>query len=118
MLRKDKELLDWVGNTYNDYEKSIIKSYKDHGLEGFEYLNKENFIERIKNDDVFAEKWGVSVNRRELTLEERKKIYSDTHIPGFMVEENVWLESKLRAHNIPKQVITLKYNNKTIEIYE
>jgi hypothetical protein len=83
-------------------------------------LSKEQFIELIKTDSEFAETWEVSVNRRELTIEERKKIYSDIHIPGFMVEENVWLESKLKAHNIPKHVITLtlKYNNKTIEIYE
>jgi hypothetical protein len=81
-------------------------------------LSKEEFINSIKTDSEFAAKWGVSVNRRELTLAERKKIYSDIHIPGFMVEENVWLESKLRAHNIPKHVITLTHNNKTIEVYE
>ena len=126
----NKELLDWVEEAYKWYEAFISLSncvaLNPQAIrEGYapdiqDPISKEEFIERIKSDNEFAESSDISVNRRELTLEERKKIYSDIHIPGFMVEENVWLESKLKAHNIPKHVITLtlKYNNKTIEIYE
>jgi thymidylate synthase len=48
----------WDGDAYKNYEKSIIQSHKENGLEGFEYLNKESFIERIGTDDEFAKKWG------------------------------------------------------------
>ena len=48
----------WDGDAYKNYEKSIIQSHKENGLEGFEYLNKESFIERIGTDGEFAERWG------------------------------------------------------------
>jgi len=48
----------WNGDAYKNYEKSIIQSHKENGLEGFEYLNKESFIERIEIDNEFAKKWG------------------------------------------------------------
>jgi thymidylate synthase len=48
----------WDGDAYKNYEKSIIQSHKENGLEGFEYLNKESFIERIGTDAEFAERWG------------------------------------------------------------
>jgi thymidylate synthase len=48
----------WNGDAYKNYEKSIIQSHKENGLEGFEYLNKESFIKRIEIDDEFTKKWG------------------------------------------------------------
>ena len=48
----------WDGDAYKNYEKSIIQSHKENGLEGFEYLNKESFIERIGTDAEIAERWG------------------------------------------------------------
>jgi thymidylate synthase len=48
----------WDGDAYKNYEKSIIQSHKENGLEGFEYLNKESFIERIGTDTEFAKQWG------------------------------------------------------------
>jgi thymidylate synthase len=54
----DNDCHIWDGDAYKNYEKTIIQSHKENGLEGFEYLNKESFIERIETDDEFAQKWG------------------------------------------------------------
>ena len=54
----DNDCHIWDGDAYKNYEKSIIQSHKENGLEGFEYLNKESFIERIEIDNEFANKWG------------------------------------------------------------
>jgi len=107
----NKELIDWVGDAYENFEKQCIPGTGKK-------MSIGEFVNFIKTDSTFAKNCGVSVNRRELTLAERKKIYEDIHIPGFMVQEDVWLESKLIAHNIPKQAVSLTYNNKTIELYE
>ncbi len=48
----------WDGDAYKNYEKSVIKSHKENGLEGVGFLDKESFIERIQTDDEFAKKWG------------------------------------------------------------
>ena len=54
----DNDCHIWDGDAYKNYEKSIIQSHKENGLEGFEYLNKESFIERIEIDNEFAKQWG------------------------------------------------------------
>ena len=48
----------WDGDAYKNYQKSVILSHKENGLEGFDYLDKESFIDRIKIDSEFAKKWG------------------------------------------------------------
>lgn len=48
----------WDGDAYKNYEKAMIKSHAENGLEGNSYLDKESFIERIKTDENFAKKWG------------------------------------------------------------
>jgi thymidylate synthase len=57
----------WDGDAYKNYEKTLKTSIdkatqegilKDDDSEGYSYLSKESFIERIKTDDEFANKWG------------------------------------------------------------
>ena len=89
-------------------------------------LSKEQFIERIKTDSEFAETWEVSVNRRELTFEERCEIQIDKLDGMYSSEKNIFIHHSIDdvkritmdKNNIPKKVISLTYNNKTIEIYE
>ena len=40
---------------------------------------------------------------RELTIEERKKIYEEEFTSGMEVSNDIWLESKLATRNIPKR---------------
>jgi len=91
---------------------------------GVRQYGKESFIEKCKTDSEFSEKWGLKIEERELSLEERFNIYK----PGgkFSVfQENYPGTHKrndpndlLDAFNIPTKLITLTYNNETIEIYE
>lgn len=69
-------------------------------------------------DKTFSEKWGLKIEERELSLEERKSIYETENTNGIEVKNNHWLESKLKARNIPTKLITLTYNNEKIESYE
>ena len=45
----------WDGDCYRAYEILMI------GNEPSKILNKEEFINRIKTDDEFAKKWGVTI---------------------------------------------------------
>jgi thymidylate synthase len=40
---------------------------------------------------------------RELTLEERQKLYEDEFTPGIQVANDNWLNSKLTTRNVPKR---------------
>lgn len=48
----------WDGDAYKNYKKKIHEQQEKDGVQGYEHLTKESFIERIKNDDEFAVKWG------------------------------------------------------------
>lgn len=51
-------------------------SYYEHDSEeyNFEEYSKEEFIDRCKTNLEFSEKWGLRIEERELSLEEREKL--------------------------------------------
>jgi hypothetical protein len=104
MNKEQQELLDEV---YKNYEKSIIQSHKENGLEGFEYLNKESFIERIGTDAEFSERWGLKIEERELTWDESNEYYNNHQS----------LKVPYLGLKVPTKLITITYNEKTIESY-
>ena len=73
--------------------------------------DKEQFINRIKTDSEFSEKWGLKIEERELSDEEsvfyyEKELYSPLRI----------IDQKIPV--VPTKLITITYNNETIESYE
>ena len=82
------------------------------------HLTQEEFINKCKNNPEFSEKWGLKIEERELSLEERKRIYEIEYTNDIEVENNHWLESKLKTRNIPTKQITLEYNNEKTYCYE
>jgi len=81
-------------------------------------LSKESFINKCKTDSEFSERWGLKIEERELSLEERKSIYENEYTGSVEVPNNHWLNSKLTTRNIPTKQITITYNNERIESYE
>ncbi len=134
----NKEQQELVGEAYDNYLQHYHDEYNEeqkkiqknplHWME-IEYTNirpypKESFINKCKSDTEFSQKWGLQIEERELSLEERFNI----RYPGgkFSVfQENYPNTHKrndpnglLDAFDIPTKLITITYNNKTIESYE
>ena len=86
--------------------------------------SEQEFIERIKIDAEFAQRWGVVVTRRELSNNERMDYWFENNKPNRDVCDDVDSYKPPEQHkyfddvNIPKYSISLTYNNKTIEYYE
>jgi hypothetical protein len=110
-------------------EQIILDVYREHCLEQSKYLRHggtiQEFINKIKTDSEFSEKWGLKIEERELSHDERFRI----------AYKNLELRKKLEAQskmlhypdghnkvmddaNIPTRLITITYNDKTIESYE
>jgi hypothetical protein len=129
-------ILDHVKPTSKEYKRGQINAY----LEGkadrpFFYLSKEEFINKCKTDSEFSEKWGLKIEERELRLEERLEIadkfnpliredcLTKTHHPDEteelkLIYRHAWLDS-LGPNVVPqRKLITITYNDKTIESYE
>ena len=123
MNNEQRELLDEVyenylqhyDDEYNEEQKKIQKNPL-HWME-MRYTNirpypKEMFINKCKIDPEFSEKWGLKIEERELSLEERRKLanYDSVFISPMTVES--W-----DRNNIPTKLITTTKITK-IESYE
>ena len=86
---------------------------------------KEEFINKIKTDSEFSEKWGLKIEERELSWKERVEIARKTLSKEEFFEygnlspfTTPIITYWLNQNNIPTKLITVTYNNETIEIYE
>jgi thymidylate synthase len=61
--------------------------------------------------------YGFQVYTRELSWEERKKIYERDYTNGIEVQNDHWLESKLTTRNIPKRAISLMWNQRSVDTF-
>ena len=135
MSKEQQQIID---ETYENYckksESQFIPNFEDGTMtiispaSHYNFLSQEKFINKCKTDTEFSEKWGLTIKERELSLEERKNIWllknSDKpHLlyhPG-MVEKSHPLttpQNWFDEQNIPTKLITVTYNDKTIESYE
>ena len=135
MSKEQQELLDEVYKNYlnewtfekypNDgsvYNVDPIK-VKEHTKPQFEY--------RCKTDPEFSEKWGLTIKERELSWEERRDLLTPEQYDGTILENgqrtgfgyispftDKVIHYWMNLHNIPTKLITITYNDKTIESYE
>jgi len=61
--------------------------------------------------------YGFQVYTRELSTEERKKIYERSYTDGIEVQNDDWLESKLTTRNIPTRAISLMWNQRSVDTF-
>ena len=110
----NKEQEELVGEVYDKYTKKYV-GYDD-------VPSKELFLFEIKNNPDFSKRWGLKIEERELDLEERMDLINKMHLRSYSGWQN-WsveeMEDRMNNDwNIPTKLITITYNNKTIESYE
>ena len=83
--------------------------------------SKELFLFEIKNNPEFSERWGLKIEERELSLEERYNLIEEDKHTQFVNWQSLGtdrVKEVLDELNIPTKLITLTYNNEKIESYE
>lgn len=113
---KYNQIIDEVGQKYTKwwYDNAIPSSNGKPKLDGEGILTRGEFINRIKTDPEFSEKWGLMIEERELSLDERNDYYTSNYL-GLDCETH---EELNKLGDIPTKLITVTYNNETIEVYE
>jgi hypothetical protein len=104
-------------------EQIIVDSYENYckHFVGYDDIPKIDwFIQEIKNNKVFSERWGLKIEERELSLEERTKILiskSDNKKDFYDRNGRLIIEDELvlNESNIPTKLITITYNDKKID---
>ena len=112
-----------VDETYREYlieDAKVLPNMSKEKMTELGYkLSKEEFINRIKTNPEFSEIWGLKIEERELSLEERYDWYIQTHNKNLTRSSNQFdMDDVLNSNNCPTKLITLTYNNETIENYE
>ena len=83
--------------------------------------NRNEFIIESKTQPGFSETWGLKIEERELSLEERYGlIETDKHIKFLTWQSHGTdrIKELLDEQSVPTRLITITYNNETIEVYE
>ena len=115
MSNIDKQT-DLIGESYENYLTMTEPTFMGKNISLPEYIHW------IKTDDKFSRKWGLKIEERELRHKERIKMAWPIFFPDSK-DENVpdWWNVKgltMDEKNIPTKLITITYNNETIESYE
>jgi hypothetical protein len=94
---------------------------------------QEDFITECKTDPEFSERWGLKIEERELSWEERRDLLTPEQYDGTALNKyghkdcdfgdispftDKVIHYWMNLHNIPTKIITITYNDKTIESYE
>jgi hypothetical protein len=129
MNKEQQELLDKAYRKYADSHQYFVNGW----LHVIPMLHSnETFINECIIDTEFSEKWRLKIEERELSLDERAKLHPNTemfyNINGtFSIQNSIedsnfpdkdWLHEQFSRENIPTKLITITYNDKTIESYE
>jgi hypothetical protein len=123
--RYNRIIDDAYKNFKNNFPMKKSNPPKDYINSKGQLLTKEEFIDKCKTDNEFSERWGLKIEERELILKERVDIFNlkmikegiRTQIATVDVNEEYW-RSNLNEIDIPTKVITVTYNNETIEFHE
>lgn len=135
---KMNQMIDEAYENYSkEYEKdnSIGSTLLVRRLDGksvYRKPDKQMFIGLCTYDKTFSEKWGLKIEERELSLEEKEyqlektncinDIENDRIIYGHEWEKYIQEQYEgiqlTQGIKIPTKLITITYNNETIESYE
>lgn len=98
------------------YDGLLVNGTDENGKWFARLLSKDEFINRVKTDDVFAKRWNITIETKELTEDERITLLHTRHgNKGHHIEAGF---NMLDEFDIPKKLIRATYKNKTIENYE
>jgi hypothetical protein len=119
MNNEQQQIIDEVFENYWDINPDADKTfqYEGHTIET-RRMTKDEFVFMVKTDPEFSERWGLKVDERELSLEERIIFAGYDYENRGGIGWNMLKESVDLDNSIPIKLITITYNDKTIESYE
>ena len=130
IYKEQQELLESAYNNFIYYPDYKGKCYADLiGSQAGQLVKcptMKEFVNKCKTDTEFSKKWGLKIEERELSFEERRDEYikrnpqetNDGVLDYKWIGDNLCNSEDYDKWNIPTRLITITYNNKTIESYE
>ena len=107
---------------YNQIISDAYKNYCEQQSRRFiQGCTYQEFVEKIKTDDEFAKTWGLKIEERELSLEERYDLIEKDKHKQFVTWQSHGtnrIKEVIDEQGVPTKLITVTYKDERIEIYE
>ena len=114
MYNEQQELLNEVYRHYLMEDAKILPNMSKEKMTELGYgLSQEEFINKCKTNPEFSERWGLKIEERELSEEERL-LWSLKNVDSFIIATTT---EELDKWNVPTKIITITKITK-IESYE
>jgi hypothetical protein len=110
MSKEQEGLIELVGQEYTKwfYDNAAPSVSGKPILNGEGILTRGEFINKIKTNPEFSEKWGLKIEERELTWDESNEYYNNHQS----------LKVPYLGLKVPTKLITITYNDTKLESYE
>lgn len=124
MNKKLEEMLDEAYRNYLRDMPWLMARYAHHKDKWYHastedtpflLLSKEEFIDLIETDEEFAEKWGISIEKQDLTIFQRIRLCLEIKPDSKFAAHDDVNEILLNDWNIPTKLITYTYTNKIFD---
>ena len=122
MSKEQQQIIDEAYKNYLIEDAKVLPNMSKEKMTelGFR-LTQEEFINKCKIDPEFSETWGLKIEERELSWDERADLSREKRRHSWTWQN--WSEEEMEWRmnndwNIPTKLITITYNNETIESYE
>ena len=125
MNNEQQSLIDKAYGNYKStiLEKEIKKSAFELTVQSMSgktfILPQEEFLNKCQTDSKFSEKWGLTIEERDLSLEERAQWLQDNTewdlLVGNLDHDHI---REVVEEEAPTKLIKVTYNDKTTESYE
>jgi hypothetical protein len=118
-----EQIIEAVGQEYTKwfYDNAIPSVSGKPILNGEGILTRGEFINKCKTNPEFSEKWGLKIEERELSLEERYHLWFnnnyETGMERYFHPNNIPNFDNQYYTPTPTKLITITYNNETIEMF-
>lgn len=133
-MRMNKEQQELLDEAFNQFSKYKMENFGDTRWDVIIEMNtsdntkpcfvtgrpltKEEFINKCKTDTEFSQRWGLKIEERELSLEERIILAGFDYENRGGIGWNMIKESVDADNSIPRKLITITHNDIKIESYE
>ena len=98
--------IDLIYEAYKNYQWNQPKSFP---AEPDSNLTQEEFVNKIKTDEVFSKRWGITIETKELNLEERRDVYKKDKSRLTYRDEDFTIPF-LNMYDIPTKLTIINYN--------
>jgi hypothetical protein len=122
MNKEQQQIIDEAYKNYLKHNDEVSNYWikKNPKIESrWKPYSQEEFINKCKTDKEFSEKWGLKIEERELSLEERAQWLQDNTewdlLVGNLDHDHI---REVVEEEAPNKLIIVTYQNKTIESYE